>query len=348
MSHGDQDFSDDRSFEHTRMSFWDHIEELRTHMWRALIGFFVGLLFGFFVGQQMVGVIASPVEKALAHFHKDRREKLEQKLAVDPELQKMNELKEYEFQLPPDQAKNLFAACGVTTTKEPTGPLPLTLKFEPLKLALKTGEATQYITRPPTLSTLSATEAFIVYLKVSMYCGLIISSPWIFYQLWSFIAAGLYPQEKRLVHVYMPVSILLFLAGVALCEFVVLPKTLQYLLSFDEWLDMGPDLRLNEWIGFAILFPLVFGLAFQLPLIMFVLHRVGVVNFEVYRRHRRIAYFLLACSYLIIGVAPDWYSMLAMVIPMFVLYEVGIIFCHFSPKPLLDFGESEEEEMVEA
>lgn len=348
MSHGDQDFADDLQFEHTKMSFWDHIEELRTHMWRAIAGFFIGLIFGFFVGKPMVEIIAHPVEKALARFHHDRRETLKKNMDSSEQQQEMNKPQPVEFLLSPEDGEKLFAAYGIKTTAKPDKPLPLILNLKPFDVALVTSEQIEYINQPPTLKTLSATEAFIVYLKVSMYCGLVISSPWVFYQLWSFIAAGLYAHEKKLVHVYMPVSIVLFLLGVALCEFVVLPVTLDYLLSFNAWMNLEPDLRLNEWLGFAILFPLVFGIAFQLPLVMFALHRIGIVDVEVYRRQRRIAYFLIACSYIVIGVSPDAFSMLAMIIPMFLLYELGILFCRFSPKPLLDFGEPEEEEMVEA
>ena len=317
-------------------------------MWRALAGFFVGLIIGFFVGKPMVEIIAAPVEKALAHYHELRREEIKTKLASDERMMAMDQPKAVEYQLAPEEGEKLFAAYGVKTSRRPDEPVVLLLHAKPLSHSLVFAAATEYINQPPTLKTLSATEAFIVYLKVSMYCGLVISSPWVFYQLWSFVAAGLYPHEKKLVHVYMPVSIGLFLAGVFLCEFVVLPVTLDYLLSFNAWMNLEPDLRLNEWLGFAILFPLVFGLAFQLPLVMFVLHRIGIVDVEVYRSHRRIAYFLIACSYIVIGVSPDAYSMLAMIIPMFLLYELGILFCRFSPKPLLDFGGPEEEEMVEA
>src|SRR5581483_10536370 len=129
------------------------------------------------------------------------------------------------------------------------------VEIGPLDLALATGEAQMLVNRPPTLATMSALEAFVVYFKVSIYCGIVLGSPWIFYQLWSFVAAGLYPHEKRYVHYYLPISILLFLAGVLLCEFVVLPTALEYLLCFNEWMNLEPELRLNEWLSFAIWMP---------------------------------------------------------------------------------------------
>ena len=73
------------------------------------------------------------------------------------------------------------------------------------------------------LTTLSAQEAFVVYFKVSILCGIVLASPFIFYQFWAFVGAGLYPHEKKYVHIYLPFSVGLFLTGVLLCQFVVLP-----------------------------------------------------------------------------------------------------------------------------
>src|SRR5207253_11065008 len=110
------------------------------------------------------------------------------------------------------------------------------------------------------------TEPFMVYFKVSVYCGFVLASPWIFYQMWAFVAAGLYPHEKHYVNYYLPFSLGLFLAGAACCQWVVLPQAISALLWFNEWLNVDPDLRLNEYLGFAILFPVFFGLSFQTPL----------------------------------------------------------------------------------
>src|SRR4029453_2695127 len=118
-----------------------------------------------------------------------------------------------------------------------------------------------------TLKTLSIQEPLVVYFKIAIMAGFVLSSPWVFYQIWAFIAAGLYPHEKRLVNVYLPFSLGLFLVGVFFCGFFVIPKAIEALLWFNEWLGFQPELRLNEWLGFAIFMPLVFGLSFQTPLV---------------------------------------------------------------------------------
>src|SRR5207244_5641711 len=92
----------------------------------------------------------------------------------------------------------------------------ITVYMRPLEMIRATGPI-QDLVRPRELTTLSAQEAMFVYFKVSIIAGLVIASPWVFWQIWSFIAAGLYPNEKRYVHVYLPVSVGLFVAGVVLC-----------------------------------------------------------------------------------------------------------------------------------
>src|SRR5262249_3297276 len=132
-----------------------------------------------------------------------------------------------------------------------------------------------FIGRKPMLATLNVQEAFVVYFKVCLMTGFVLASPWVFYQFWPFVAAGLYPHEKRYVNLYLPCSIGLFIVGVVVCEWVVIPKAVEALLWFNEWLGMQPELRLNEWLGFAIFMPVLFGISFQTPLVMLFLQRMG-------------------------------------------------------------------------
>jgi sec-independent protein translocase protein TatC len=217
--------------------------------------------------------------------------------------------------------------------------MSLPVRVRPLDWEILTGEAARLVNRPPSLMSLTVTEPITVYFKVSAYCGIVLASPWIFYQLWLFVAAGLYPHEKRLVHVNLPLSIGLFLGGVALCEFVVLPTGVDYLMSFNDWLGYEPEPRLSDWLSFALLMPLVFGVAFQTPLVMVFLERIGLFSVEGYRRHRRLAIFLLAVLAAVISVTPDYYSMLALTVPLWGLYEVGILLCCWAPRTP---GEPEE------
>jgi sec-independent protein translocase protein TatC len=115
------------------------------------------------------------------------------------------------------------------------------------------------------LQGMGVMEPFMVYFKVSLLCGVVLACPWIFWQMWSFIGTGLYPHEKKLIHVYLPFSVLLFVGGIVLCQAFVMHRAVEAMLGFYKWIDVDLELRLNEWLGFAVVMPLVFGIAFQTP-----------------------------------------------------------------------------------
>ena len=123
------------------------------------------------------------------------------------------------------------------------------------------------------LVSLAPLETLTIFFMVCLVAGLVIASPWVFYQIWAFVAAGLYRHERSYVTKYLPFSLGLFLAGVFLCFLFVLPITLKFLLQFNVWLGVAPTLRLSDWMGFATILPLVFGISFQTPLVMLFLEQ---------------------------------------------------------------------------
>ncbi|NOX54866.1 MAG: twin-arginine translocase subunit TatC [Planctomycetes bacterium] len=186
--------------------------------------------------------------------------------------------------------------------------------------------------------TLNVQEAFMTYLKVSGVAGLVLASPWIFYQLWLFVAAGLYRHERQFVYKYLPISVGLFLGGALFCFFVVFPFILRFLLGFNKFLGLLPQIRISEWINFAIMLPLMFGISFQLPLIMLFLERISVFDADDYREKRRLA--ILVISVLSMLLTPsDPGSMIAMMLPLLALYELGIWMCTRSPSRKNPFAE---------
>jgi Tat protein translocase TatC len=219
---------------------------------------------------------------------------------------------------------------------------------EPVEFFASLSRAQGRVSGKYRLSTLNPMEAFMAYFKVSLVCGVVLGSPWIFMQIWSFIAAGLYPHEKRLVNVYLPFSLILFLIGALACQFVVIPKAVGALLWFNEWLDLQPELRFNEWLSFAILMPLVFGISFQLPLVMMFLERLGIMTVPMYYSYWKIAFFLIHVVAAILMPTPDIISMECLALPMFGLYGLGILLCRLNPgKSEQDQDVPQSEEMVE-
>jgi sec-independent protein translocase protein TatC len=177
--------------------------------------------------------------------------------------------------------------------------------------------------------TLNVQEAFMMYIKVALVSGFIIASPWIFYQMWLFVAAGLYPHERRYVHVYLPLSIGLFLLGVFFAFYLALPLVLDFLLGFNRWLGVVPQIRLSEWVSFVILLPVMFGISFQLPLVMLFLERIGIFGTDDYRSRRRLAVFAIAVASMVLSPGGDLGTMMLMFIPLVILYEFGIILCGY-------------------
>jgi sec-independent protein translocase protein TatC len=176
------------------------------------------------------------------------------------------------------------------------------------------------------ITTLSAQEAFGIYVKAALLVGVVLASPWIFFQLWTFVAAGLYPHEKRWVWTFLPISIALFLAGVFLAFFFVFDFVLDYLLQFNEWLGLDPDPRISEWLSFVLILPIGFGIGFQLPLVMLFLERIGVVEAETYASQWRIAVLVIVIVSAVLTPA-DPYSMLFLAGPLCLLYFGGLWLC---------------------
>ena len=204
------------------------------------------------------------------------------------------------------------------------------------------------LTNPQKLKTLSVQEPLVVYFKIAIMAGFVLSSPWVFYQIWAFIAAGLYPHEKRLVNVYLPVSVFLFLAGCAICQFLVIPKAIEALFWFNDLIGVQPDPRLNEWLNFAIFMPVVFGVSFQTPMVMLFMYTIGLCSIETYRSNRKISIFLMAVFAALITPSIDAISMMMMWVPMCLLYELGILMCVYKGREEKETPEMEEStELVE-
>ena len=175
------------------------------------------------------------------------------------------------------------------------------------------------------LISLAPLETMTIFFMVCLVAGLVLASPWVFYQVWAFIAAGLYRHERHYVTKFLPMSLGLFLLGVFLCFFGVLPITLSFLLEFNVWLGIEPKLRLADWMSFASILPLVFGVCFQTPLVMLFLERIGIFTADDYRAKRRIAILIIFIAGAVLTPGQDPFSMCMLAIPMLFLYELGIL-----------------------
>jgi sec-independent protein translocase protein TatC len=177
------------------------------------------------------------------------------------------------------------------------------------------------------LTVLSVSAGFAIYLRVAMYAGLIVGSPWILYQLWMFIAAGLYPRERRYVTRCIPLSAGLFIGGALFFLYFISEPALRFFIDFNSWLGVTPIVTLQDHIEFMTGLMLIFGIVFQTPLVVAVLAKTGLArmeHFHHFRRHVIAGITIFACIF-----APaDMFSMLVMALCMWLLYEAGVLLAY--------------------
>lgn len=177
------------------------------------------------------------------------------------------------------------------------------------------------------LQCLAPADGFASYMRISVMTGLLITSPWIFYHLWMFIAAGLYKHEKRYIYYAIPFSTVLFVAGGAFAIFFIIPLTIKFLIIFNHKM-LGIDSRFTftKYISFVTGLMLVFGLGFQTPIAVLVTNKVGIVSIDALRKSRKyvlLALFVIAA----IATPPDFVSQIGLAIPLYLLFELGIFLC---------------------
>ena len=172
------------------------------------------------------------------------------------------------------------------------------------------------------LSFLSPQGLFFVYMKLALLASVFLTSPFAFYQLWAFIAPGLYREEKRAILPLSLLSALFFLSGAAFCYFMVFPVAFEFFMSFATDVIV-PMISVDEYLSFVVKLLLAFGLVFEMPLFSYFLSRMGLLTPQAMRRHRKyavLAIFIVAA----ILTPPDVFSQCLMAAPMLVLYEVSV------------------------
>jgi len=350
-------------FDDSAMSFGEHLEILRIHLWKAIIGLVICVIASLFFGKHVIAFVRAPVDDALEKYNLPASQKTEDlqfdfvewikgKFGyADEEKAKKREEAEQEKKegerLPPNTIAAKIRAADVYDQLKTVAPKSVADTERPdeekwLKVQISAPEFDQLRTvvkKQSETVSLTVQEAFMTYLKVALVAGFVIASPWIFYQLWLFVAAGLYPHEKRYVYIYLPFSISLFIGGALFCFYLVFPFILDFLFGFNEKLGVHPQIRLSEWISFAIILPMMFGVSFQLPLVMLFLERISVFTTEDYRSKRRMAVLVIAVISMLLTPA-DPMSMMMMMLPLVVLYEMGIVLCNWTTAPKSPFEES--------
>jgi len=181
------------------------------------------------------------------------------------------------------------------------------------------------------LQTLAPAEGFVSYIKISLVAGLLASSPWVFYHIWMFVAAGLYPNERRYIYMAVPFSAALFIIGAVFFVVVVAPLALTFFLKFNNWLNLGSNWTFQKYIALITHLMLVFGIAFQTPIAIFFLNKTGLVSIKALSSSRKYV-ILVIVIVAAMATPPDVVSQIALAIPLYLLFELGIILSYIASR----------------
>ena len=187
-------------------------------------------------------------------------------------------------------------------------------------------EITNYLTLPVgKLYYMRPGEAFFTYLKIDIAAGFLIALPIIFYHAWKFFLPALTRDERAVMGVLVPASVTLFFVGMAFSFFLILPVALKFFMGFgEESENLQSMFSFASYFEFVILFVLPFGFVFELPLVIIVLGKLGILTSEILGKYRRYVFFFA----FVIGAlvtSPDVITQIAVAIPVILLYEVGYL-----------------------
>ena len=231
-----------------KMSFFDHLVELRKRIIAALLGVGAGIIVGLLVSKRFIGFIVTPMQAALRANH------------LDDKL---------------------------------------------------------YYTSPAGYISL--------VISLGVYLGIVLAMPWILYQIWLFVAPGLYKHERRAAAGFIVSSTLLFLCGIAFAYFILLPQVLTFLISFAYDGPVKPLISINEYFSLILIVLVGLGLIFELPVLIFILSIFGIVTPKFLLKNFRYAMLIITVAAAVITPTPDATTMLIFMAPMIALYFVGVL-----------------------
>lgn len=187
-------------------------------------------------------------------------------------------------------------------------------------------EIVAVLTAPATnLYYMRPAEAFFIYIKIALACGVLLAAPVLFYELWAFLVPALTGRERSALMLFVPSSVLLFWAGIAFAYFFVFPQGLHFFTTFVGG-NIAPMLSIESYLDFFLMLVVPFGFIFNLPMVLIVLAQMGVVTSALLKRGRRymvVASFILAA---IITPTPDVVTQTLLAVPMILLYEGSRVF----------------------
>ena len=182
------------------------------------------------------------------------------------------------------------------------------------------------------LTSFNPTENFTTYMRVALFSGIALAMPVILYEIYAYIDPALLPNERRLALRLGPFILLLFIGGMLFCYFLLLPNAIKFLINFASDVFTN-QLRASEYLSFVTTFILGMGLVFEMPVIIYALVRLGVVQRSWLAKQRRYVFLLVFVIGAIITPTPDPFNQTLVAVPMYFLFELGLFLSRFAGRP---------------
>ena len=191
-------------------------------------------------------------------------------------------------------------------------------------------EAPAHLGKP--LQLISPTEGFTTYMRVSLFTGIALSMPVILYEIYAYVDPALRKSERRFLLTLGPFVLLLFIGGMAFCYYLLLPNAINFLFTFgSDVFEASP--RASEYISFVTTFILGVGLVFEMPVIILAVTRIGLVSRSWLAKQRRYVFLLVFVLGAIITPTPDPFNQTLVAVPMYLLFELGLLLSRFVGGP---------------
>lgn len=334
-----QAVSESKTDEQVEMSFLEHLDELRRRLTFSVIFIVIAFFACWFVSDKIFRFLAAPINEAISEAQ-NRQFTLEG-LQGETVILELNALKEgekvrYVFAAPTQLgvfvvpagvsveaqvSRNDKGELGIYTTE------PLTINRVVIPSSVRVpadfaGKAAETKGFDDNLVVTTVTESFTLYVTASIYTALALSIPFLLFQIWQFIAPGLYPHERGYVTPFIGLSTISFVCGAAFAYYVLFPPAARYLLGLGS--DFRLMLRASEYFDFIVLIMLGMGIVFQMPAVSYVLARIGLISAGLLIRVWKIAVIVILIVAAVVSPTADALNMMLFAAPMFVLYLISI------------------------
>lgn len=355
--------------------FLEHLEDLRVMVTRVVITLLISMVICFALQEELMKLLRAPAEEVLATKQRESMPDAEKHKGIKvPTIEVWNEAREAEqIALGLDEAQRnvfykklenpdlefharsvgLLRAAKALPKEKRLGfvkDLEIDAQMEKQLIALLESNPDVDVNSGSNIRMMSAlkpTETFMLSMKLAFFAGIVLAFPLLLLFILQFVLPGLHANERRMLWPAMAIGFGLFVGGVCFAYFLVLPKALLFFYEWSAALGVSNDWRIGEYITFATRFTLLFGLSFELPVVVMVLVKLGILTYESMTRTRTYAVVAIYVAAAIITPTPDIMTLNLMALPMLVLYEICIWLAWFDRKKNRDIERREEQELRE-